>query len=162
MIDIRKIMPGEKMPIDACVSVGILGSFGVEATDVAVSGHLTNNGKSFELEGWGKCCVLAVCSRCLCPVKTDVEFHIVEDYVEEETGLAGEDDISFSNKMIDLLPAAERNLLVNLPMKLLCDPNCIGLCSKCGVNLNEGKCECDREINEQFRELLQLFNNKEV
>jgi uncharacterized protein len=30
-------------------------------------------------------------------------------------------------------------------MKALCDDDCAGLCSKCGQNLNKGKCECPAE-----------------
>jgi uncharacterized protein len=31
---------------------------------------------------------------------------------------------------------------MDLPIQVLCDPNCRGLCSQCGANLNEGDCGC--------------------
>ena len=32
---------------------------------------------------------------------------------------------------------------VNWPMKVLCRPDCRGICSVCGRDLNEGTCTCD-------------------
>ena len=33
-------------------------------------------------------------------------------------------------------------IVLSQPMKHLCSENCKGLCTRCGVNLNEGPCEC--------------------
>jgi uncharacterized protein len=49
------------------------------------------------------------------------------------------------------------------PMKVLCDEDCKGLCSKCGANLNDEECKCsDEEINpvwEPLQKLKDKFNN---
>jgi len=42
---------------------------------------------------------------------------------------------------IDLTPLARDYLLLEQPIKPVCRPNCKGLCSFCGVNLNETVCE---------------------
>ncbi|HLC21226.1 MAG TPA: DUF177 domain-containing protein [Candidatus Methylomirabilis sp.] len=34
------------------------------------------------------------------------------------------------------------NVLLNLPLQPLCRAECRGLCSRCGVNLNETSCQC--------------------
>jgi uncharacterized protein len=35
---------------------------------------------------------------------------------------------------------------LSIPMKRLCSEDCKGLCPKCGINLNEKKCNCKFEI----------------
>jgi len=160
MIDIRRIGAGESVAVDENVAIAIPPGFGVGSdADVSVSGCLTNFGKSFALEAQGKCDIDAVCSLCLTPMRLSVVFQIDEKFVEENPDA---DDIIFSDKMIDLVPAIERGLYVNLPMKPQCNADCAGLCPNCGHNLNEDSCNCGGVINEQFRQLLQLFENKEV
>ena len=34
-------------------------------------------------------------------------------------------------------------ILLNWPMKILCRPDCKGVCPVCGRNLNDGECGCD-------------------
>ena len=45
-----------------------------------------------------------------------------------------------------------------LPSKFLCDDDCKGLCPKCGANLNEGPCECKKDIDPRFEALLSLLD----
>jgi uncharacterized protein len=34
-------------------------------------------------------------------------------------------------------------VLLSLPARTLCQPDCKGLCPRCGVNRNETACSCD-------------------
>ena len=43
---------------------------------------------------------------------------------------------------IDLSPLVRERILLSLPSRALCDPDCRGLCASCGRNLNEGRCDC--------------------
>jgi len=52
------------------------------------------------------------------------------------------------------------NIILNLPVKKVCDDNCKGLCPRCGVNLNEKTCDCkDENINPQLEVLKKFFDN---
>jgi len=42
---------------------------------------------------------------------------------------------------INLAPLTRDYLLLELPIKPICRPDCKGLCPVCGVNLNETICE---------------------
>lgn len=54
--------------------------------------------------------------------------------------LAPETDvINISNDVRDFL-------ILAVPMKKLCSEDCKGLCYKCGKNLNEGDCACDKNV----------------
>ncbi len=47
--------------------------------------------------------------------------------------------------MIDLAPLVRELSLLSLPIKVLCRPDCQGLCQECGANLNLGECGCEAE-----------------
>ena len=50
--------------------------------------------------------------------------------------------------------------VLNLDSKLLCKEDCAGLCHRCGKNLNEGPCNCQKELDPRFAALKQLLENK--
>lgn len=51
-------------------------------------------------------------------------------------------------------------VILNLPSKHLCKSDCKGLCYKCGKNLNEGSCDCEKsEPDPRFEKLRELLNN---
>ena len=50
---------------------------------------------------------------------------------------------------IDLTDDIREDILMSLPQHFLCRPDCLGLCPRCGANLNEGDCGCpDEEVPE--------------
>ena len=158
MIDIRKIRPGESVAVEEKIAIHIPPGFGVAGGSVVVvAGRLANMGKTFAFEGNGKCRVSAECALCLEPVAVELVYLINESFAEAEA--ATDEEISFSDKMIDLLPAIERNLFTNIPMKVVCSRSCAGLCLKCGKNLNDGECDCKTEGNEHFQQLSRFFDD---
>jgi len=49
---------------------------------------------------------------------------------------------------------------LSIPMKKLCNDDCLGLCPNCGVNLNKKECSCKTEnINPVWEKLLNLKDN---
>ena len=65
---------------------------------------------------------------------------------------------TFAGEEIDITSSIKRNLLLNLPMKVVCKEDCKGLCSICGSNLNHGDCGCDKtHIDPRFESLRSLF-----
>ena len=55
-------------------------------------------------------------------------------------------------------------LLMSLPMKVLCKETCKGLCPVCGKNRNDGECGCDTFVPDpRMAAIKDIFNaNKEV
>ena len=50
------------------------------------------------------------------------------------------------------------NLELNFPSKILCKEDCLGLCQRCGKDLNEGDCGCkDDEIDPRLAPLAKLL-----
>ena len=66
-------------------------------------------------------------------------------------------EINLDN-MIESARIVREELLLHMELTVLCKEDCKGLCPKCGHDLNEGDCGCDRrEIDPRLQKLTQLF-----
>lgn len=50
--------------------------------------------------------------------------------------------------ILDLDGLIMESLEVGIPMKPICDVGCAGMCSMCGVDLNQSRCDCDNEFRD--------------
>ncbi len=49
-------------------------------------------------------------------------------------------------------------ILPEMPMKVLCNEECKGICPKCGTDLNEKDCGCDRiSADPRMARVLDIF-----
>ncbi|KAL9669134.1 hypothetical protein QQ045_006676 [Rhodiola kirilowii] len=65
--------------------------------------------------------------------------------MDDEDALVDLDDWLYfprEEKQIDISKHIRDLLHIEITISAVCDPNCKGLCLKCGVNLNNEKCEC--------------------
>lgn len=126
---------------------------------VMIKGVLTNTKKAIELKAEGNCEAEMLCSRCLKPVKIPVSFQIEELFYQAGSVDSEEKEAeTFYNDQIDLTNVIFRSILSSLPMKVVCKPDCKGLCPKCGKDLNEGQCSCDHtEFDPRLESLRTLF-----
>lgn len=92
-----------------------------------------------------------VCARCLEVVVQEVTpaFDLLYRPVasiarEEEVTLTPDDtDVGFyTGEGVFLADVVAEQIHLALPMKVLCQPECRGLCPHCGVNLNRERCRC--------------------
>jgi len=88
------------------------------------------------------------CSRCLesftYPFKSSVNAEFVhENLSDHQDDEPDEDIIYYKESTVDLDELIKENIIMNIPMKLVCDKNCQGLCSNCGVKLKENSCDCE-------------------
>jgi len=73
----------------------------------------------------------AACSRCL-------EVFEWEFNKDAQLSFAFDSGATF----VDLDPDIREEIMLDYPIKALCNENCKGLCLKCGKNKNEGGCNC--------------------
>ncbi len=66
-------------------------------------------------------------------------------------------DVPSTATYLDLTDETRSSLLVLLPLKPLCRPDCHGLCPKCGTNLNKGMCSCSKEDVDSRWDALKRF-----
>jgi uncharacterized protein len=93
----------------------------------------------------------ASCDRCLAPVAIPVncDFDLVYRPMhtiakEEEIEVAADEmEVGFySGDGIELADVAIEQVILEVPMKVICGPECHGLCPVCRVNRNLAHCEC--------------------
>lgn len=64
---------------------------------------------------------------------------------------------------VDITDNVREGIILLLPVKPLCKKDCRGICPKCGQNLNEKECGCDRSQEDiRWSELDKLKLNKKV
>ncbi|MBQ4314028.1 MAG: DUF177 domain-containing protein [Lentisphaeria bacterium] len=76
--------------------------------------------------------ISGVCGRCLEELEQEISADDIELFI----------DLEDAPEEIDISDDIREELLINLPMNLLCDEDCAGLCSECGNNLNKKSCSC--------------------
>jgi uncharacterized protein len=64
-----------------------------------------------------------------------------------------------AHHLVDLTETLRQNVLLALPMVILCREDCQGLCPQCGHNLNLGPCECKPEVDTRLSVLEKLLQN---
>ena len=93
-----------------------------------------------------------VCARCLEPVVEDVNrsfdlFYapLPKDAKPKEDRLQDDDtDIGFyQGDGLFLADVLREQVLLALPLKVICQSECRGLCPNCGANLNHEACRCE-------------------
>lgn len=100
------------------------------------------------------------CDRCGEMTVTDWEKEFSHVLVRELGNEQDDDDyIVVPEERLDLDELLREDILLELPSKYLCSPDCKGLCSRCGANLNLGDCGCDRkEIDPRLEILKDLLS----
>ena len=108
---------------------------------VSVTGTLTLGGNEVYAEGEIEYSVRTKCSRCL----DDVIFHNVVEF--DETYSEDKENAEayiFSKGLVDFTEMVNEKLLLSFPCSVLCKEDCKGICAGCGVNLNHGECQCNK------------------
>lgn len=109
------------------------------------------------------------CSRCLgpCQIKVsepDLQLTVLSTTtIEDEESLEDVQTFTFDGETLDLRPLIREHLVLAIPMAPLCDPQCKGICSNCGVQLNHETCSCENpggEVRPWVAALQQLSTNK--
>ena len=122
--------------------------------DVEMVGEVSRNAAKTDVRGSVKAPLEVDCTRCLTPVRHELDVVFQIDFVgrellpeSKETHLESNDldtDILESDE-IDLTEIAREQILLNLPETTLCRDECKGICPMCGTDLNEGDCRCGED-----------------
>ncbi len=117
------------------------------------------------VEGKGEVVLGMQCSRCLKDVEQEIKISFVLDVVSPEIPLEEADDQTFmEGYSLNVESLLSNEILMNLPTKVLCRPDCKGICRVCGKDLNLGECGCDTFVPDpRMAAIKDIFNaNKEV
>ena len=107
-----------------------------------------------EIAGTITCVVDGFCDRCLASITRSIELPFNQTFYKD--GADDEDSYAYTDSRLDATRAVRDEIVLSLPSSLLCSGDCKGLCPKCGVNLNEKQCDCDRTRDNAFSVLKDL------
>ena len=93
----------------------------------------------------------ASCDRCLAPVEIPIDpdfdlfYRPLESIAKEEEVEVPDDEMEvgfYSGDGIELADIATEQVILAMPMKVVCSTDCQGLCPVCRVNRNSAHCDC--------------------
>ena len=112
------------------------------------------------------------CGRCLDPFEENItatfelQFSPVSNPEDVESERIEDGERYYDGETFDISEDARQVLVIQIPVWPLCSQTCEGLCTQCGVNLNEENCICQEtddiesgtpQVNSPFAELPQLL-----
>lgn len=120
-----------------------------------------------EVEGELEISIGLSCSRCLKGFELPVSSRFSLTFTRELPGVEGEDGeegvevsaedmglILFEGEEIDLRDGIQEQVIMALPFRPLCRPQCKGLCPSCGADRNVTSCGCEStDVNLKFAAL---------
>jgi len=147
---------GASIEVELREPVGSLGAAGreLELSDpVEVRAKVTNTGHgSLLVQGKARARLRATCDRCLALFDLEIVSDFEQQYVKgredgrpahSSGGEGREDDVrEYHGEFVNIGPEVRESLSLAVPIKLVCNDECKGLCPSCGKNLNEGPCDC--------------------
>ena len=164
LLGLSKIIdcPGASVPFSVSVDLSDLlyGESYPVSEPVLAEGTVRNTAGVLVMTGTLHTTIHGVCDRCAADFDRYVEFPLDVVLVTELTNEENEDEWVFplEGDSADLEDIIRTVFVLNMDSKLLCSEDCKGLCCRCGKNLNEGPCGCQKELDPRFAALRQLLD----
>ena len=163
LLGLSKIIenPGAVVPFSTSVDLSDL-CYGVSypvTEPVRAEGQVRNTAGVLVMTGSIETTIHGTCDRCASDFDREVHFPIDVVLVTELSNEENEDEWVFplEGDSADLDDIVRTVFVLNLDSKLLCKEDCQGLCCRCGKNLNDGPCSCQKELDPRFAALKQLL-----
>ena len=163
LLGLSKIIdcPGASVPFSISVDLSDL-RYGISypvSEPVRAQGVVRNTAGVLLMKGNVTTTIHGICDRCAAPFSRDIDFPIDAVLVTELSSEENEDEWVFPlvGDSADLDDIVRTVFVLNLVSKLLCKDDCKGLCCRCGKNLNNGNCTCEKELDPRLAALRQLL-----
>ena len=163
LLGLSKIIdcPGASVPFSTSVDLSDL-RYGISqpvTEPVVADGVVRNTAGVLVMTGSVKTRIHGTCDRCAADFDREMELPIDAVLVTELANEENEDEWVFplEGDSADLEDIIRTIFVLNLDSKLLCKEDCKGLCCRCGKNLNDGPCNCQKELDPRFAALRQLL-----
>ena len=163
LLGLSKIMdmPGAIIPFSTSVDLSDLqyGNSYPVTEPVTAEGQVRNTAGVLVMTGSIQTTIHGICDRCATEFDRAIDFPLDVVLVTELANEENEDEWVFplEGDSADLDDIVRTVFVLNLDSKLLCKEDCQGLCCRCGKNLNDGPCSCQKELDPRFAALKQLL-----
>ena len=132
---------------------------------VSFSGTYMLADETVIVRGIARAVIESPCARCLKPTETILEAELDEAFIRDlgEEREADDDQYMYSGHVLELDEAVRTALLLEMPSRILCKEDCLGLCDQCGADLNINACSCQKDLTRRnpFSALASLLNEDE-
>ncbi len=116
--------------------------------EIDVEAIVTNTQDSILLQVKLKGVAILECTRCLENFRWPFEVEFTESYDKK-----GKNSINV-NQLLDISEDIYQNIMVRIPMQIVCNDGCKGICPECGTNRNFKKCDCQPQaVDPRWRKL---------
>ena len=154
--------PGESLSCSASVDLSdlVYGTSKPVSEPVQLEATVRNTAGVLVMKGKISTCIHGTCDRCASDFDRDVEIPVDAVLVAQLANEENEDEWVFPMEAdtADLEEIVRTVFVLNMDSKLLCKEDCAGLCCSCGKNLNQGPCNCQKELDPRFAALRQLLD----
>jgi uncharacterized protein len=145
--------PGETLPFAFTLQTDL-------CPKTPVHGLVRNRAGVVTLEARLEVSLAVPCDRCAEPMvyRKDVEVShvLVTARASEESDALVLAEFHFQPESL-----LWEDIVLSMPPKFLCRPNCKGLCARCGGNLNAGPCACKPEQDPRLAQLRKALEGQE-
>lgn len=132
------------------------------AKPVHVQLEVTNTGKTLLVKGLIKTEMNISCGRCLGKFVYAADIPYEDEWVAagQATNEQMETSLLYDKDEVEIQERIFEQIVLALPMKNLCSPECRGLCLVCGQNLNLDQCSCDNtQVDPRLADLAKWHQN---
>lgn len=127
----------------------------VDASSLSLDLRLSKIKSTVLCDGWLRGRLTLACQRCLEPATLDLSQRVHSIYVPETEAVVDsaegsdedldEDDLDYAHhngEVVNLWPLLREQIILSIPMAVLCQADCRGLCPSCGIDRNRSSCSC--------------------
>jgi uncharacterized protein len=148
----------EHVPAPSDLGVALIGV--KEGSDVELDLRLEAVHEGILVSGSVIVEVTGECGRCLDPLAYDLEVNVQELFFYEGVELSDEEDDEEQRRvehdLIDLEPVLRDAVVTMLPFQPVCREDCQGLCSICGVRLEDEPGHHHEDLDPRWAALAEL------
>ena len=162
-LDLNPILhrPGEKIPFQVELDFSDVDFFGQTpaSTALCLEGTVRNAAGALTVEALLSGQLEWVCDRCGKPFAETLSLPVNTLLAEELADEENEGEIVLiDDGRLDVEELARTAFILGMDTKHLCREDCAGLCSRCGADLNEGPCSCEKEGDPRLAALRRLLD----
>lgn len=163
-LDLKKLFDAEEQVLPFSMELDLSGveQWGDRPfkTPIAIKGEVQNRAGIVTVRYDADYVLSASCARCLEPVEQKKHQEFFHTVVRKLNQQEDDDYLVCEDGILDMDTLAQDDILLELPIRMLCSEDCKGLCPMCGCNLNKETCSCQEPVWETNRRV-KAFDNLE-
>lgn len=165
MLNLRDVIeqPGASVPFSYVFDLSDMSfPFGKPFVEpITADGAVKNTAGLLTLDAMLRTVMCLTCDRCNAVYRCDLALP-VQVTLAEKTEYDDDEIVLITGDSVDLAEIFTTALVLSTDMKHLCREDCMGLCTRCGHNLNEGLCDCAlQDVDPRLSALKEYLNRLE-